>query len=225
MKAFSSVSVHAAVSFPRANVDTDVIIPAPFLKVVTREGLGDFLFDRLRYADVGKLGMDCSTRVHNPEFCLNRFETLFGEKPSILIGGENFGCGSSREHAPYALYDYGIVVIVAPSFADIFYENAAKNGILLVRLPQTQVELLHRCTEAAMVVQRQFRVEVWLDAGKLEFRDQTGNSVEFPFDIEPQKKHMLRSGLDEVGVTLQDYADGIRAYEAARRTETPWAFA
>lgn len=168
MKAFPSVSTHAGVSFPRANMDTDVIIPAPFLKVVSREGLGDYLFDRLRYDDEGgKLGMDCAMRTHNPDFCLNRFEAQFRTKPTLLIGGENFGCGSSREHAPYALYDYGIVVIIAPSFADIFYENAAKNGILLVQLSREEVAALHKCATSSLENEAQFRAEVRLEDQKL----------------------------------------------------------
>jgi 3-isopropylmalate/(R)-2-methylmalate dehydratase small subunit len=196
----------------RSNVDTDAIIPKQFLKSISRTGFGPYLFDELRYLDRGEPGMDCTNRPLNPDFVLNdpRYEGA-----RILLARENFGCGSSREHAPWALADFGIRVIIAPSFADIFHNNCFTNGILPIQLPpQTVDDLFARANGPTAL-----RVSVDLPAQMLTLEDGT----RIPFELDPGNKKRLIEGLDDIGVTLQQ-ADAIRAYEARRRVEAPWLF-
>jgi 3-isopropylmalate/(R)-2-methylmalate dehydratase small subunit len=195
----------------RANVDTDAIIPKQFLKSIRRSGFGPYLFDEWRYGDHGEPGMDCTDRPLRPEFVLNdpRYAGA-----SILLARENFGCGSSREHAPWALADYGFRVILAPSFADIFFSNCFKNGILPVVLPGGTVERLfalaggHKALEMA----------VDLPAQTLS----TAGEV-IGFAVDPFRKHCLIEGLDDIGLTLQ-HLDAIRAFEERRRAAAPWLY-
>jgi 3-isopropylmalate/(R)-2-methylmalate dehydratase small subunit len=184
------------------NVDTDMIIPKQFLKTIKRTGLGVNLFDEMRYDDDGK---------EIPDFVLNRAPY---RNASILIAGENFGCGSSREHAPWALLDFGIRCVIAPSFADIFYNNCFKNGILPIKLPQEQIDILMK--EAADADGRNFTV----DLENQTIRRPTGNET-FSFDVDPFRKHCLMNGLDDIGLTMQK-ADKIAAYETAHKAAQPW---
>lgn len=201
-----------AAPLDRANVDTDAIIPKQFLKSIKRTGFGPNLFDAWRYLDHGEPGQDCSERPINPDFVLNQPRYLGA---SILLARRNFGCGSSREHAPWALLDYGFRVIIAPSFADIFYNNCTKNGILPVVLSEAAVQTLFEETEATP--------GYTLDVDLLEQKVTTPDGTEFGFEIDPFRKHALLEGLDEIGLTLQ-HADDIRAYERRRREEAPWLF-
>ncbi len=196
----------------RANVDTDAIIPKQFLKSIKRTGFGPNLFDEWRYLDHGEPGMDNSQRPLNPDFVLNdpRYQGA-----SILLARENFGCGSSREHAPWALADYGFKVIIAPSFADIFYNNCFKNGILPVVLDAETVDELFR--EAGG--EQPLRITVDLENQRLL----TDHDREIAFEVDPFRKHCLLEGLDDIGLTLQ-YVDDIRAYEQRRMKEAPWLF-
>jgi 3-isopropylmalate/(R)-2-methylmalate dehydratase small subunit len=197
----------------RPNVDTDAIIPKQFLKSIKRSGFGPNLFDEWRYLDHGEPGMDNSKRPLNPGFVLNQPRYLGAE---ILLGRENFGCGSSREHAPWALTDYGFRAIVAPSFADIFFNNSFKNGLLPVVLPAAVVDQLFRETEATPG----YRLTI-------DLREQlvtTPSGRSFPFAVDAFRKHCLLEGLDEIGLTLQ-HADEIRAFEARHRAAQPWLFA
>lgn len=196
----------------RANVDTDAIIPKQFLKSIKRTGFGPNLFDEWRYLDHGEPGQDCSQRPVNPDFVLNQ-ERYQGAQ--VLLARRNFGCGSSREHAPWALEDYGFRAIVAPSFADIFYNNCFKNGLLPIVLSEEQVEQLFQ-EVAAMPG---YRLAIDLPAQTVTT---PGGSV-FGFDIDEFRKHCLINGLDEIGLTLQ-HADAIRAYEEQRRQQAPWLF-
>ncbi len=196
----------------RANVDTDAIIPKQFLKSIQRSGFGPNLFDEWRYLDHGEPGMDNSKRPLNPGFVLNQSRY---QGARILLARENFGCGSSREHAPWALEDYGFRVIIAPSFADIFFNNCFKNGLLPVVLSADKVDRLFR--EAAS--QEGYKLTVDLDA-------QTVTSPlgeKFGFEVDSFRKHCLLNGLDDIGLTLQ-HADKIRAYEERRRQSEPWVF-
>jgi 3-isopropylmalate/(R)-2-methylmalate dehydratase small subunit len=197
----------------RANVDTDAIIPKQFLKSIQRSGFGPNLFDEWRYRDVGEPGQDCSGRPINPDFVLNdpRYAGA-----SILLTRENFGCGSSREHAPWALADYGFRLIIAPSFADIFFNNCFKNGILPVVLPVAQVDTLFARAGRREALQ----ITVDLQHQVLSLLD--GTSI--PFMVDPFRKHCLLEGLDDIGLTLQ-HVEAIRAYEERRRQEAPWLFA
>ncbi|MFO7857397.1 MAG: 3-isopropylmalate dehydratase small subunit [Ectothiorhodospiraceae bacterium] len=196
----------------RSNVDTDAIIPKQFLKSIKRTGFGDNLFDEMRYLDHGEPGQDCSQRPENPDFVLNQEPY---RRASILLTGANFGCGSSREHAPWALKDFGFRVLIAPSFADIFYNNCFKNGLLPVVLPEdTVAELFQAVTE-----QPGYQLAVDLPAQTVTPPDGTT----LAFEIDGFRKHMLEEGLDEIGLTLQ-HADAIRAYEERRRREAPWLF-
>jgi len=197
----------------RANVDTDAIIPKQFLKAIGRTGFGPNLFDEWRYLDRGEPGMDNSGRPLNPDFVLNdpRYRGA-----QILLARENFGCGSSREHAPWALADYGFRVVVAPSFADIFFNNCFKNGILPVVLPAERVAALF----AAATGETALRIEVDLPGQTL--RLPSGEAI--AFEVEPFRKRCLLEGLDEIGLTLA-HADAIRAFEGRRRAEAPWLFA
>jgi 3-isopropylmalate/(R)-2-methylmalate dehydratase small subunit len=196
----------------RANVDTDAIIPKQFLKSIQRTGFGPNLFDEWRYLDHGEPGMDPSSRQPNPEFVLNdpRYEGA-----SILLTRENFGCGSSREHAPWALADYGFRVIIAPGFADIFYNNCFKNGILPIVLDESTVEQLFRLSDADAALQ----VEVNLEQQALT--PDGGESI--AFEVDSFRKHCLLEGLDDIGLTLQHVGE-IRAYEERRKQEAPWLF-
>jgi len=196
----------------RANVDTDAIIPKQFLKSIQRSGFGPNLFDEWRYLDHGEPGMDCSQRPLNPDFVLNQARY---QGASILLAGRNFGCGSSREHAPWALLDYGIRVIIAPSFADIFFNNCFKNGILPIVLPEVQIAALFAAVEATPG----YRLQVDLNAQQI--RDPAGELL--PFEVDPFRRHCLLNGLDDIGLTLQ-HTDAIRAYEQKRRLEAPWLF-
>ena len=194
----------------RANVDTDAIIPKQFLKSIKRSGFGPNLFDEWRYLDHGEPGMDNSGRPLNPDFVLNQARYKGAQ---ILLARENFGCGSSREHAPWALLDYGFRVIIAPSFADIFFNNCFKNGILPIVLPADAVDELFR----AVTVQEGYRLTVDLPAQTVT----TPGGEVFHFEVEAYRKHRLLNGLDDIGLTLQ-HVDEIRAYENRRRREAPW---
>ena len=197
----------------RANVDTDAIIPKQFLKSIKRTGFGPNLFDDWRYLDRGEPGIDNSRRPLNPEFVLND-PRYAGAR--ILLARENFGCGSSREHAPWALADYGFRVVVAPSFADIFHNNCFKNGLLPITLnPGTVDRLFALATgEKALELTVDLAAQQILGAG----------DAPIGFAIDPFRKHCLLEGLDDIGLTLQ-HVDEIRAYEARRREEAPWLFA
>ncbi len=197
----------------RANVDTDAIIPKQFLKSIKRSGFGPNLFDEWRYLDVGEPGMDNSVRPLNPDFVLNQPRY---QGAQILLARQNFGCGSSREHAPWALLDYGFRVIIAPSFADIFFNNCFKNGILPVVLDEAKVDQLFKEVAAS----EGYRLAMDLDAQTLT----TPAGEVIRFEVDPFRKHCLLEGLDDIGLTLQ-HVDAIRAYEAKRRAEAPWLFA
>ncbi|ROR32841.1 3-isopropylmalate dehydratase small subunit [Inmirania thermothiophila] len=207
-------TVHEGIVAPldRANVDTDAIIPKQFLKSIQRTGFGPYLFDEWRYLDRGEPGMDCTKRPRNPDFVLNQPRY---QGATILLARRNFGCGSSREHAPWALVDYGFRAIIAPSFADIFYNNCFKNGLLPVVLPEETVDRLFREVEAT----EGYRLTVDL----VRERVVTPAGEEIPFTVDVHRRHCLLEGLDEIGLTLQ-HADEIRAYEARRRVEAPWLF-
>ncbi len=196
----------------RPNVDTDAIIPKQFLKSIKRSGFGPNLFDEWRYLDQGEPGMDNSKRPLNPDFVLNQPRY---QGAQILLARENFGCGSSREHAPWALLDYGFRVIIAPSFADIFYNNCFKNGILPIVLDADTVEQLFQEVEAT----EGYRLSVDLAAQTITKED--GSTLHF--EIDAFRKHRLLNGLDDIGLTLQ-HVDEIRAYEARRKQEAPWLF-
>ncbi|WP_316364623.1 3-isopropylmalate dehydratase small subunit [Candidatus Thiodiazotropha sp. CDECU1] len=195
----------------RSNVDTDAIIPKQFLKSIKRSGFGPNLFDEWRYLDHGEPGMDNSKRPVNPDFVLNdpRYQ-----KAKILLARENFGCGSSREHAPWALEDYGFKVILAPSFADIFFNNSFKNGLLPIVLDEKIIDDLFclATTDEAL--------EVTVDLSRQLL---TANHEQIPFEVDPFRKHCLLHGLDDIGLTLQ-HVDDIKAYETRRRLEVPWMF-
>ncbi|MGZ8218227.1 3-isopropylmalate dehydratase small subunit [Methylomagnum sp.] len=199
------------VPLDRANVDTDAIIPKQFLKSIRRSGFGVYLFDEWRYLDRGEPDMDCTHRPLNPDFVLNQPRYA---RSRILLARENFGCGSSREHAPWALEDYGFRVVIAPSFADIFFNNCFKNGILPIVLDAGVVD--HLFQEAKSIG---YTLTIDLDSQTITTK--YGEAI--PFDIEPSRKHRLRHGLDDIGLTLQ-HADRIRAYESQRRTTAPWLF-
>ena len=212
MQAFSSID-GVVLPIDRANVDTDQIIPKQYLKSIKRTGFGPNLFDDWRYLDPGEPGDDHSQRRLNPDFEIN-MERYQGAQ--VLLARQNFGCGSSREHAPWSLLDYGIRVIIAPSYGDIFYNNCFKNGLLPIIQDNKIVESLFEQTNA--------------NAGfhlKVDLLEQTittpGNEV-FKFEIDAGMKHRLLNGLDDIGITLE-HADDIRQYEARRRNEAPWLFA
>jgi 3-isopropylmalate/(R)-2-methylmalate dehydratase small subunit len=196
----------------RANVDTDYIIPKQFLKSIKRTGFGKNLFDEARYLDKGQPDQDCSGRPLNPDFVMNqpRYKGV-----SILLARENFGCGSSREHAPWALDDYGFRCIIAPSYADIFFNNCVKNGILLIVLDEKTVDQLFRETEA----HEGYTLDVDLQAQVITKPD--GNTI--TFEVEPSRKNILLNGLDDIGLTLQ-HADSIRGFEAGWQQRSPWLF-
>ncbi|WP_417596557.1 3-isopropylmalate dehydratase small subunit [Oceanospirillum sp.] len=196
----------------RANVDTDMIIPKQFLKSIKRSGFGPNLFDELRYLDEGKPDQDCSQRPKNPDFVLNQPRY---DGASVLLARQNFGCGSSREHAPWALLDYGFRCVIAPSFADIFYNNCFKNGILPIVLDDATVDSLF--TEVAG--EEGYRLTVDLDAK--EIRTPSGRSI--TFDVDDFRRHCLINGLDDIGLTLEK-SDAIKAFEAKHQASQPWLF-
>jgi 3-isopropylmalate/(R)-2-methylmalate dehydratase small subunit len=196
----------------RPNVDTDAIIPKQFLKSIKRSGFGPNLFDAWRYLDQGEPGKDNTGRPLNPEFVLNQPRY---QGAQILLARENFGCGSSREHAPWALLDYGFRVIIAPSFADIFFNNCFKNGILPIILPAEIVGQLFKQVEA----EEGYSLNVDLMAQTITRPD--GEVIKFAID--EFRKHRLLNGLDDIGLTLEHVAD-IRAYEEKRKQQAPWLF-
>ncbi|MCH6583685.1 MAG: 3-isopropylmalate dehydratase small subunit [Proteobacteria bacterium] len=200
------------VPLDRSNVDTDAIIPKQFLKSIHRTGFGPNLFDAWRYLDHGELGMDNSKRPLNPDFVLNdeRYQGV-----QILIARANFGCGSSREHAVWALQDYGIRAVVAPSFADIFYNNCFKNGMLPVVLEENGMDQLFKETEAKLG----YSLDIDLSAQTVT----TPDGDVFKFDVDGFRKRCLSDGLDDIGLTLQHRQD-IEAYEQRRRSEALWLF-
>jgi 3-isopropylmalate/(R)-2-methylmalate dehydratase small subunit len=197
----------------RANVDTDAIIPKQFLKSIKRTGFGPNLFDEWRYEDVGQPGMDNSQRPLKKDFVLNQPRY---QGARLLLARENFGCGSSREHAPWALKDYGFDVIVAPSFADIFFNNSFKNGILPIVLPAETVDQLFQ----AVYVQKGYSLTVDLENQQLVQPD--GTTI--AFDVDSFRKHCLLNGLDDIALTLQK-SDEIKAFEVDYRQRAPWLFA
>ncbi|QIL88620.1 3-isopropylmalate dehydratase small subunit [Microbulbifer sp. SH-1] len=211
MKAFTRVTGVVA-PMDRANVDTDLIIPKQFLKSIKRTGFGPNLFDELRYLDEGQPGQDCSQRPLNPDFPLN-FPRYKGA--SILLARKNFGCGSSREHAPWALDDYGFRAVIAPSFADIFFNNCFKNGLLPIVVDEDTVEQLFQ----EMYADEGYQLTI--DLEKQQIIKPDGETI--AFEVDEFRKHCLLNGLDDIGLTLED-ADDIRAYEAKRREQAPWLF-
>jgi 3-isopropylmalate/(R)-2-methylmalate dehydratase small subunit len=196
----------------RSNVDTDAIIPKQFLKSIKRSGFGPNLFDEWRYLDHGEPGMDNSKRPLNQEFVLNdpRYQGA-----QVLLARKNFGCGSSREHAPWALADYGFRVIIAPSYADIFFNNCFKNGILPIVLDEKKVDEFF----AQADLEQALSLTVDLQQQQLV----VGDATPIPFEVDPFRKHCLLNGLDDIGLTLQ-HVDLIKAYEARRAEEAPWLF-
>ena len=212
MEPFTTLDA-VVVPLDRANVDTDAIIPKQFMKSILRTGFGDNLFDEWRYLDRGEPGQDASRRPKNPDFALNQ-PAFAGAQ--ILLARENFGCGSSREHAPWALHGFGIRALVAPSFADIFFNNCFKNGMLPVVLDAATVDRLFALVAARPGV----RFAIDLNAQTLTPEDE----APITFDIDAQRKHRLLNGLDAIGLTLAK-ADAIRAFEARRRALEPWLFA
>lgn len=201
MKVFDVVD-GLVVPLDRANVDTDAIIPKQFLKSIKRSGFGPNLFDEWRYLDVGQPGQDCSQRPLNPDFVLNQPRYQGGQ---ILLARDNFGCGSSREHAPWALEDYGFRAIIAESFADIFRSNCTKIGLLPIELPRPTVERIAAAET----------VEVDLEAQEVRWDGETAT-----FEIDPDTKHRLLNGLDDIAITLQQ-ADAIERYERERERRGP----
>ena len=211
MEAFTTLDGLVA-PLDRSNVDTDAIIPKQFLKSIHKTGFGPYLFDAWRYQDIGQPGQDCSTRPLNEDFVLNRPRYRGAE---ILLARANFGCGSSREHAVWALLEYGFRCVIAPSFADIFYSNCGKNGVLAVTLDEALVDRLFREVEAAPG----YRLRVDLPSQTLT----TPAGEALSFDIDPGLKERLHKGLDDIGMTLQ-HSDAIRAYERRRARKAPWLF-
>jgi 3-isopropylmalate/(R)-2-methylmalate dehydratase small subunit len=198
------------VPLDRANVDTDAIIPKQFLKSIKRSGFGPNAFDEWRYLDHGEPGMDNSKRMLNPDFVLNQPRY---QGAQILLARENFGCGSSREHAPWALEDYGFRAIIAPGFADIFFNNCFKNGLLPIRLAAEQVDALFKAVEATP----DYRLKVDLERQIITAPD----GAVYKFEVEAFRKHCLLNGLDDIGLTLQHVSE-IKAFEAKHRAEQPW---
>lgn len=200
------------VPIDRSNVDTDAIIPKQFLKSLKRTGFGPFLFDEWRYEDYGEPDQDCSTRPLKKDFVLNlpRYQGS-----QILLARENFGCGSSREHAVWAMYDYGIRCIIAPSFADIFFGNCGKNGILTVILDIKSVDDLFNEVQST----EGYRLKVDLENETITRPD----DKVIPFECDPVLKYRLLNGLDDIAITMQ-HKDDILAYEKRRAQETPWLF-
>jgi len=196
----------------RANVDTDAIIPKQFLKSIKRSGFGPNAFDEWRYLDHGEPGMDNSVRPLNPDFVLNQARY---QGASVLLTRENFGCGSSREHAPWALLDYGFRAIIAPSFADIFFNNCFKNGILPIRLDDAIVDQLFH----EVAVSEGYRLIVDLEQQQVT----TPSGQSFAFDVDAHRKYCLLNGFDDIGLTLRQ-VDKIKDFEAKHRAAQPWLF-
>ena len=211
MEKFTKITA-IAVPLDRSNVDTDAIIPKQFLKSIKRSGFGPNLFDEWRYLDHGEPGMDNSKRPLNPDFVLNQPRYKAAQ---ILLARDNFGCGSSREHAPWALEDYGIRVIIAPSFADIFYNNCFKNGLLPIILPEDTVDELFTAIEETEGMHLTVDLEQQLIT--------SDSGINIQFELDKFRRHCLLEGLDEIGLTLE-HADEIRAYEAKQKQITPWLF-
>ncbi|MGH1432252.1 MAG: 3-isopropylmalate dehydratase small subunit [Neptuniibacter sp.] len=207
-------TLHTGIAAPmdRANIDTDMIIPKQFLKSIKRSGFGKNLFDELRYLDEGQPDQECTGRPLNEEFVLNQARY---KGTSVLLARENFGCGSSREHAPWALEDFGIRSVIAPSFAEIFYNNCFKNGLLPIVLSDEQVDQLFKETSAEEGYELTIDLEKQLVV--------TPSGEEMAFEIDGFRKHCLLNGLDDIGLTLQ-HADEIKAYEEQRRQSAPWLF-
>ena len=212
MKAFETFR-GVVMPLDRANVDTDAIIPKQFLKSIQRTGFGPNLFDEWRYLDHGEPGQDCSGRPLNPDFVLN--DPRYA-KAEILLTRHNFGCGSSREHAPWALADQGFRVLIAPSFADIFRQNSIKNGLLPILLDEAIVDRLFALAGAEVPLE----IEVDLQAQRL--RPSSGEPI--PFAIDAFHRHCLLNGLDDIALTLE-HADEISTYEQRRQQQAPWLFA
>ena len=212
MRAFTQLDGLVA-PLDRANVDTDAIIPKQFLKSIKRTGFGPFLFDAWRWKDIGEPGMDVSNRVPNPDFVLNqpRFKGA-----SVLIARKNFGCGSSREHAPWALMEYGFRVVIAPSFGDIFFNNSFKNGFLPIVLSESEVDRLF----SDLAIAPGFKLTVDLEKQAVVYPD---GSRSMHFEIDGFRKYCLLNGLDDIGLTLRR-ADMIHAFEDKRRQTQPWLF-
>jgi 3-isopropylmalate/(R)-2-methylmalate dehydratase small subunit len=196
----------------RANVDTDAIIPKQFLKSIKRTGFGPNLFDEWRYLDRGEPGRDDTQRPLNPDFVLNKPRY---RGATVLVARENFGCGSSREHAPWALLQYGFQTVIAPSFADIFYNNSLKNGLLLIKFEPKIVDKLIRDTQA----NEGYRLAVDLEQQTVT----TPEGESYTFDIDPFRKHCIMNGLDDIGLTLE-HADEIKAFEQKHKAKQPWLF-
>jgi 3-isopropylmalate/(R)-2-methylmalate dehydratase small subunit len=194
----------------RENVDTDAIIPKQFLKSIRKTGFGPHLFDADRYLDVGYPGMDLSKRRPNPDFVLNQSRY---QGASILLARKNFGCGSSREHAPWALDQYGFRAIIAPSFADIFFNNCFKNGLLPIALPEATVSELFDDSKAFVG----FQLTIDLERQAVI----KPNGTELPFEVQAFRKYCLLNGLDDIGLTLR-YESKIKAFESERLTTKPW---
>jgi 3-isopropylmalate/(R)-2-methylmalate dehydratase small subunit len=194
----------------RENVDTDAIIPKQFLKSIRKTGFGPHLFDADRYLDTGYPGMDLNTRKLNPDFVLNQARY---QGASVLIARKNFGCGSSREHAPWALDQYGFRAIIAPSYADIFFNNCFKNGLLPIVLPEADVSRLF--DEANAFVGYQLTIDL---ERQIVLKP---DGTELPFEVQAFRKYCLLGGLDDIGLTLR-HADKIRLFEAERLTKQPW---
>ncbi|NRA42789.1 MAG: 3-isopropylmalate dehydratase small subunit [Pseudomonadales bacterium] len=202
-----------AAPMDRANIDTDMIIPKQFLKSIKRSGFGPNLFDELRYLDEGQPDQDCSKRPLNPDFVLNQARYQAAE---VLLARANFGCGSSREHAPWALLDFGFKAVIAPSFADIFFNNCFKNGILPIVLEESAVEALFN----ACYANDGFTICIDLPEQTVS----AGTDLMFSFEVDPFRKHCLINGLDDIGLTLED-ADQIRKFEQTWQAKSPWLFA
>lgn len=211
MKAFTQ---HTGLVAPldRANVDTDQIIPKQFLKSIKRTGFGQNLFDEWRYLDEGYPGQDNSQRPINQDFVLNQARY---QGASVLLAQENFGCGSSREHAPWALDEYGFRCVIAPSFADIFYNNSFKNGLLPIVLEQAEVDALFE----QVFAEPGYQLTVDLEAQTVTRPD----GVSYSFEVDAFRKHCLLNGLDDIGLTLQDEA-AIKDFEAKHQAAQPWLF-
>ena len=211
MKSFTVLNGVVA-PMDRANVDTDLIIPKQFLKSIKRSGFGPNLFDELRYLDEGQPGQDCTNRPLNPDFPLNQSRYIGA---SVLLARKNFGCGSSREHAPWALEDFGISCVIAPSFADIFYNNCFKNGVLPIALDEELVAELFEEMYAA----EGYKLTIDLERQVVLKPD----GVELSFSVDAFRKHCLLNGLDDIDLTLQS-EQSIRNYEQGRRASAPWLF-
>ncbi|OIQ00374.1 MAG: 3-isopropylmalate dehydratase small subunit [Zetaproteobacteria bacterium CG2_30_46_52] len=211
MQAFTTLN-GLVVPLDRANVDTDAIIPKQFLKSIKRTGYGPFLFDEWRYEDVGQPEMDCTNRPIRKDFVLNQARY---QGAQILLARENFGCGSSREHAPWAILDYGVSCVIAPSFADIFYNNCFKNGILPVVLTDAEMDVLF----AETIANEGYQITVDLPSQTVT----TPSGQSFSFEVDNFRKHCLLNGLDDIGLTLEKRG-AIEAYEAKRISAAPWLF-